>query len=152
MRIIGVSRSAKPEPLADEVCAVGQFNAVLARADAVLITVPYSKVTHHMIGVEQLAACKRGAVLINLARGGLVDPAALAAALRSGHLGGAALDVTSPEPLPADDPLWDCPNLIITPHVAGACGPVGRARLAEFIGANVERFVAGQPVTHVVEL
>ena len=152
MRIIGVSRSAKPDLLADEVCTVSAFNSVLARADVVLVTAPYSKATHHMIGAEQLAACKRGAVLINLARGGLVDPAALAAALRSGHLGGAALDVTSPEPLPADDPLWDCPNLIITPHVAGACGPVGRARLAEFIGANVERFVAGQPVTYVVEL
>lgn len=152
MRVIGVSRSARPDPAADEVCAVPEFDAALARADVLLITVPYSKATHHMFGAQQFAACRRGAVLINLARGGLVDQAALAAALGSGQLGGAALDVTSPEPLPADDPLWACPNLIISPHVAGACGPVGRARLAEFIGGNVERFVAGQPVTHVVTL
>lgn len=152
MRVIGVSRSARPDPAVDEVCSATKLDSMLARADAVLVVAPYSKATHHMIGAEQLAACKRGAVLINLARGGLIDQVALAAALHSGQLGGAALDVTSPEPLPADDPLWDCPNLIITPHVAGACGPVGRTRLAEFIGANVERFIAGQPVTHVVEL
>ena len=152
MRVIGVSRSARPDPMADEVCAAAELNAALARADAVLVASPYSKATHHMIGAAQLAACKRGALLINVARGGLIDQTALAAALRSGQLGGAALDVTTPEPLPAGDPLWDCPNLIITPHVAGACGTVGRARLAEFIGANVERFVTGQPVTHVVQL
>lgn len=152
MRVIGVSRSARPDPAADEVCAAADFDAALARADVLLVAVPYSKATHHMIGARELAACKRGAVLINLARGGLVDQAALAAALKSGQLGGAALDVTSPEPLAADDALWDCPNLIITPHVAGACGPVGRERLAEFIAANVERFVAGRAVTHVVTL
>lgn len=152
MRVIGVSRTAKPDPAADEVCGVAKFSSVLACADVVLVAAPYSKATHHMIGAGQLAACKHGALLINVARGGLVDQVALAAALHSGQLGGAALDVTSPEPLQVDDPLWNCPNLIITPHVAGACGPVGRARLAKFIGENVERFVAGRPVTHVVEL
>jgi phosphoglycerate dehydrogenase-like enzyme len=152
MHIVGLSRSAKPDPLADEVRPVSELNSVLARADVVLVAVPYSKATEHIIGAEQLAACKTGALLINLARGGLVDSAALGAALQSGRLGGAGTDVTDPEPLPADDPLWDCPNLIITPHVAGASGPIGRSRLAGFVAANVARFVAGEPVTHVVTL
>lgn len=152
MRVIGLSRSAQPDPLADEVRPIGELEAALGQADVVLVSAPYSKETHYMIGAPQLAACKPGALLINLARGGLVDPVALAAALKSGQIGGAGTDVTDPEPLPADDPFWDAPNLIITPHVAGASGPVGRNRLAEFIGANVARFVAGEPVSHVVTL
>ena len=104
------------------------------------------------MGATQFAACKPGALLINLARGGLVDQRALAEALKNGQLGGAAVDVTSPEPLPPDDPFWECPNLILTPHVAGASGPVGRRRLAAFVGGNVARFVAGEPVTSVVTL
>ncbi len=152
MHIVGISRSARPDPLADEVAPIGSLPAVLARADVVLVAVPYSKSTHHLIGAQELAACKRGALLVNMARGGLVDPLALAAALKSGQLGGAATDVTEPEPLPADDPFWDAPNLIISPHVSGASGPVGRERLAKFIAANVGRFAAGEPVLHVVSL
>jgi phosphoglycerate dehydrogenase-like enzyme len=152
MRIVGLSRSAKPDPLADEVHTMSALRAVLARADVVLVAVPYSKETHHMIGADEIAACKRGAILINVARGGLVDPAALAAALASGQLGAAGTDVTEPEPLPAGDPLWSAPNLIITPHVAGASGPVGRERLAGFVAANVARYVAGEPVNCVVTL
>jgi phosphoglycerate dehydrogenase-like enzyme len=152
MRIVGLSRSAKPDSLADEVQPMSALKSVLARADVVLIAVPYSKDTHHMIGEAELAACKRGAILINVARGGLVDPVALAAALASGQLGAAGTDVTDPEPLPAGDPLWSAPNLIITPHVAGASGPVGRERLAAFVGANVARFVAGEPVSCVVTI
>lgn len=152
MRIVGLSRSAKPDALADEVHPISALKTVLARADVVLVAVPYSKDTHHMIGADELAACKSGAILINVARGGLVDPIALAAALRSGRLGAAGIDVTEPEPLPDNDPLWAAPNLIITPHVAGASGPVGRERLAEFVAANVGRFVAGEPVTCVITL
>jgi phosphoglycerate dehydrogenase-like enzyme len=105
-----------------------------------------------MIGAAQLAACRRGAILINLARGALVDQPALVAALRSGQLGGAGLDVTDPEPLPAGDPLWSCPNVLVTPHVGGSSGPAGRARLAAFVSGNVARFAAGEPPMHVVTL
>jgi len=152
MRIVGLSRSAKADPLADEVQPMSALHTVLARADVVLVAVPYSKETHHLIGARELSACKRGAILINVARGGLVDPAALSAALSSGRLGAAGTDVTEPEPLPDGDPLWSAPNLIITPHVAGASGPVGRERLAGFVAANVARFVAGAPVNCVVTL
>jgi phosphoglycerate dehydrogenase-like enzyme len=152
MRIVGLSRRAVPDALADELQPMSALKSVLARADVILVAVPYSRDTHHMIGAEELAACKRGAILINVARGGLVDPAALAAALTSGRLGAAGTDVTEPEPLPDGDPLWSAPNLIITPHVAGASGPVGRERLAAFVAANVARFIAGEPVTSVVTL
>ncbi len=152
LHIVGLRRNPEPDPLVDEVLPIGELHAVLARADAILIAVPYSKATDKMMGAAQFAACKPGALLINLARGGLVDQVALKEALASGKLGGAAVDVTDPEPLPAQDPFWDSTNLILTPHVAGACGPVGRVRLAQFIGANLERFAAGTPVESVVTL
>ena len=152
MRIVGVRRTPQPDDLAHEMLSIDNLDSVLARADVVLVAVPYSRATDKMMGAAQFAACKQGALLINLARGGLVDQKALAEALASGKLGGAAVDVTSPEPLPADDPFWNAPNLILTPHVAGASGPVGRRRLAEFVGANVARFVAGEPVSSVVAL
>jgi phosphoglycerate dehydrogenase-like enzyme len=152
MRVIGVSRSARPDGLADEVRPVAELAAVLGRADVVLVAAPHSAETDRMFGAAQFAACRRGAILINLARGGLVDQPALAAALRSGRLGGAGLDVTDPEPLPAGDPLWDCPNLLVTPHVGGSSGPLGRARLGAFVAGNVARFVAGEPPLHVIAL
>lgn len=152
MTILGVSRSARPDPLADEIHPASALAQVLGRADVVLIAVPYSPATDKMMGAAQFSACKRGAVLVNLARGGLVDAVALGAALKSGQLGGAATDVTEPEPLAADDPLWDAPNLLLTPHVAGASGPRGLTRLAEIVSANVARFVAGEPLQHLVKL
>src|SRR3990172_8754220 len=150
MRVIGVSRSGKPDALAHEAARIGELRSVLARADAILLAVPYSPESEGMFGEAEFASCKTGAILVNIARGGLIDSKALAAALASGKLGGAGLDVTEPEPLPADDPLWASPNLIVTPHLAGACGARGRLRLAAFVGENIARFVAGEPVTHVV--
>jgi (S)-sulfolactate dehydrogenase len=92
---------------------------LLAEADAVSLHVPLTQDTRHLITQGRLARMKRGAVLVNTARGGVVDEAALAEALRSGHLGGAALDVFETEPLPAGSPLAGVPNLILTPHTAG---------------------------------
>ncbi len=152
MHVIGVSRTAKPKPLADEVHPVSALHAVLGRADVVVLTVPLTKETERLIGAKELAACKPEAVLINVARGGLIDQAALGAALKNGTIAGAGLDVTDPEPLPPEDPLWGSPNLIISPHIAGVSGVGGRLRLAAFIGENVERFVAGQAVMHTVSL
>jgi phosphoglycerate dehydrogenase-like enzyme len=152
MRVVGVSRSARPDGLADEVRPAGELAAVLGRADVVVVAAPHSTETDRMFDAARLAACRRGAILINLARGGLVDQPALVAALRSGQLGGAGLDVTDPEPLPAGDPLWDCPNVLVTPHVGGSSGPLGRARLAAFVSENVARFAAGQTPQHVVAL
>jgi len=91
-------------------------------------------------------------VLVNISRGGVVDTAALAEALQSGVIAGAGLDVTDPEPLPAGHALWAAPNLLISPHLAGAAGKAGFDRLAEVAARNVRRFLAGEPLAHVVAL
>ncbi|KQU69087.1 MULTISPECIES: hydroxyacid dehydrogenase [unclassified Rhizobacter] len=95
------------------------LDALLAQADVVSLHVPLLDSTRHLIDARRLTAMKPGAVLINTARGGVVDEAALAEALRDGHLAGAALDVFETEPLPAGSPLAGCPNLLLTPHIAG---------------------------------
>lgn len=95
------------------------LDAVLAQANAVSLHVPLTNETRHMLGRDRVASMKKGAVLINTARGGICDDAAVAQALRDGHLGGAAFDVFDPEPLPAGSVWADCPNLVLTPHIAG---------------------------------
>jgi (S)-sulfolactate dehydrogenase len=95
------------------------FDELLARADVVSLHVPLLDSTRRLFDERRIAAMKRGAVLVNTARGGVVDEQAVAAALRSGHLGGAALDVFEQEPLPASPAFADCPNLLLTPHIAG---------------------------------
>jgi phosphoglycerate dehydrogenase-like enzyme len=90
-------------------------------------------------------------VLVNIARGGVIDTEAIGEALHSGHLHGAGLDVTAPEPLPNDHPLWSCPNLIITPpHVAAFGSAAVRRRFAELLGDNIARFQNGQELEHQV--
>ena len=117
-----------------------------------MIAAPYDESTRHLLGDQEFAACKKNAILVNIARGGIVDPRALEAALRNGTISGAGIDVTDPEPLPQDDSLWDAPNLIITPHCAGACGPIAGERLADLAGDNLSRFMGGGPLLHVVAL
>lgn len=96
------------------------FDTLLAASDVVTLHVPLNKETHHLIDAAALAKMKRGACLINAARGGVVDEAALAEALCSGNLMGAAVDVTEVEPTAPDNPLWDAPNVLLTPHLAGS--------------------------------
>lgn len=144
MRVIGLSRSARPDPGADEVLPMTALHDALGQADAILLSLPLSNETRHLMNRDSFAACKKGALLVNIARGDLIDNAALIEALQSGRIGGAGLDVAAPEPLPSDNPLWDAPNLIVSPHVAGSSGVRGRERLAGFVSANVQRFLAGE--------
>jgi glycerate dehydrogenase len=118
---------------------------LLAESDVVSLHAPLTPVTRNLIGARQLKAMKRGALLINTARGGMVDEAALAAALREGRLGGAAVDVLTHEP-PADNPLLadDIPNLIVTPHIAWASREA-RQRLLNEVAENVRAFIEGRP-------
>jgi len=150
--IIGVSRSAKPEATADRIVPIAAINDAIAQADVVILTVPYSKASHHLFGPAQFAACKPSAILINTARGGVLDTDALIDALNGGSIAGAGLDVTDPEPLPADHPLWLCPNLIISPHVSGSVGEDGWRRLAATVLDNFKRFAAGEPLRHLVDV
>jgi phosphoglycerate dehydrogenase-like enzyme len=119
MRVWGVTRSGEGDRThAENIVAAANLHEVLPEADYVLIAAPETAETKHLIGAAQIARMKRGARLINIARGSLLDEAALIRALESGALGGAALDVAETEPLPAESPLWKAPNLMITPHTS----------------------------------
>ena len=151
-RVIGVTRRGLSDSAADEIVPASALRDLLPRADAIVIAAPYDETTRHLIGAGELAVCKKSAVLVNVARGGIVEPRALEAALRSGAIAGAGLDVTDPEPLPPNDPLWDAPNLIITPHCAGASGAASGERLTDLVCANLARFMRREPLQHVVTL
>jgi (S)-sulfolactate dehydrogenase len=115
---------------------------LLAEADAVTLHVPLTPETRHLVTAGRLARMKRGAVLVNTARGGIVDEAALAESLASGHLGGAALDVFEAEPLPAGSPLASVPNLVLTPHIAGVTRE-SNVRVSSLVAENVARALTG---------
>ena len=119
MRVWGVTRSGKSESAhAEKIFAAAQLADALPHADHVVIAAPETTETRHLMGAEQIGRMKRGARLINVGRGSLLDESALIRALESGALCGAALDVTSVEPLPGNQPLWKAPNLFITPHTS----------------------------------
>jgi glyoxylate reductase len=136
-----------------EVVMVGRgddLHAALRRADFVSLHVPLSPQTRHLIDADALAQLKPTAVLVNTARGPVVDQDALAAALHGGRLAGAALDVTDPEPLPADHPLLRAPNLLVMPHV-GSATHTTRARMTEMAVDNLLAGLAGEPLPHPAE-
>jgi phosphoglycerate dehydrogenase-like enzyme len=146
MHVIGVRRSPKrPEDPVDEMCKIAKLRTVLPRCDWVVLACPYTKETHHLLNAETLALLPKGARVINVARGGVADEPALIAALKSGHLGGAHLDVFEKEPLPADSPLWDMPNVICTPHNASASSGNDQ-RAAEIFFSNLMKWARGEPM------
>ncbi len=149
-RVIALTRGAGPHALADESLPIGRLREALPRVDAIVLALPLDASTRHLIGAGELALLRKTAALVNISRGGIVDTAALAEALQSGAIAGAGLDVTDPEPLPAGHPLWTAPNLLVSPHVAGAVGKVGFDRLADVAAGNVGRFLAGEPLAHIV--
>ena len=119
MRVWGVTRSGRGDAtFAERILPVSELNEALPQADYIVIAAPETPETKHLIGAPQIARMKRAARLVNVARGSLVDQGALLNALQSRALAGAALDVTNPEPLSPDSPLWRAPNLFITPHTS----------------------------------
>jgi len=151
MVVVGLSRSAAEDTYADEMHPMTALHDVLARADVVALCIASTGATRHTMDHAAFAAMKKGAMFINITRGETVDQVALREALVSGHLRSAAIDVTDPEPLPAGDPLWSAPNIVISPHVAGAGGTGTAGRIASVIVENVERFKAGRPLIHLIK-
>jgi len=149
-RILVVTRRARPDPEADEVHGLDALHEVLPRADAVVVALPLMPETRELMGKAAFAACRPGALLVNVARGELVDQSALLGALKAGHLGGAALDVTTPEPLPEESPLWSHPRVIISPHLGGVGSEAGMQRLAKLVCDNVGRLRDSNPLRHQV--
>jgi phosphoglycerate dehydrogenase-like enzyme len=140
-------------PPTPEVEFIGQpedLDRLLPEADVLFLTVPLTKATQNMIGQKQFDLMKKGSYLINVARGGVVDTAALTAALQSGKLAAAGLDVVEPEPLPADHPLWSMQNVTISPHAAGQMDGL-KARQVELYRDNIERYLTGRPMRNLVD-
>jgi phosphoglycerate dehydrogenase-like enzyme len=121
----------------------------LPQAEIVILILPSTAESHHLIGACQLALMQQGALLINAARGPIVDTDALVDALNARHIR-AAIDVTDPEPLPEGHPLWGCPNLFITPHIAGSSPQFG-PRAVRVASDELRRYIAGQPLENVVQ-
>jgi phosphoglycerate dehydrogenase-like enzyme len=134
----------------DEVLPPERLFDLLARTDVVVLSAPLTSETTRLIGVEALRRIRRGAFLVNVGRGKLIDDGAVIEALRDGRLGGAALDVFSKEPLDHDSPYWDLPNVIVTPHIAGTMEDYWTPLVALF-AENLRRFDAGQPLVNLVD-
>ena len=145
-QVTKVRRTTGPDTLNPK-----QWRGELGRFDWIVIGVPATPETRHMIGAAELAAMKSNAVLVNVARGSVIDQDALVAALGAGQIGGALLDVTTPEPLPGDHPLWALDNAQITMHLSGNAQTLMFARAAERFLANLERYHAGEPLTPQVD-
>lgn len=145
---IGLNRHPdKPVDHVDELHPFADLDQWLPQADVVAMTLPETPDTIHLMDGRRLALMKPDAILINAGRGTAVEGPALAEALKAGKLWGAALDVTEPEPLPADSPLWDCPNLLLTPHVAGGEHlDITLQNVIEITLDNLKRYMAGQPL------
>lgn len=136
--------------LADRIYPPQAIRSFLGECDYVVLAVPLTEETHHLINAEALKAMKETAMLVNVARGAVVDEKALIKALKGGGIAGAALDVFEEEPLPEDSPLWKTPNLIISPHVAGLT-PHYHERAAGIFAENLRRYIANQPLVNLVE-
>jgi phosphoglycerate dehydrogenase-like enzyme len=152
MRVLGIDpRTAEAPPGFDEVAGPDQLDDRLGQADFVIVTTPETPETRRLFDAGRFAAMKQGSYLINIARGALVVTDDLVAALRSGHLAGAGLDVVDPEPLPADHPLWTLPGVLLTPHVAIAGAPGWYERRTAIVLENCRRFARGDELVNVVD-
>jgi phosphoglycerate dehydrogenase-like enzyme len=151
MRVLATRRSdTPPPPYVDRQGRPDSLLEMLPEADVVALCVPLTNETQGMIGARELEAFKPGAYLVNVGRGKLVDTEALMAALEDGRLAGACLDVTDPEPLPPDHPLWDMPNVVITPHMSSRSALTAERWRAIYV-ENLRRFGAGEPLLNVVD-
>jgi phosphoglycerate dehydrogenase-like enzyme len=151
MSLRGIGRTARTsDPDFGDIAAPGALPGLFAEADYVVMVLPGTPQTAGMIGAAELRVLKPTARLVNVGRGSTLDQDALATMLREGRLAGAALDVMSPEPLSADSPLWDVPNLIISPHMSG--DHTGWQRdIAGLFTRNLDRFERGEPLLNIVD-
>ena len=149
-RIVGLRRSGRPDPVADEVVPADRILDMVASVDHVVVATPLTEETHHLIGDRVLGAMRPGAILVNVGRGKVVDETALLAALDQGRLRGAALDVFEQEPLPPDHPFWRMENVLISPHTADHTKDWEANTMEPFL-ENVRRFRDGEPLLNPVD-
>ncbi len=151
--VIGVRRNVKDKPdYIDEIYSFDDLDKVLPKADIVAMVLPDSSLTRNLMNKEHLSMMKKGAYLVNSGRGSAVNQEDLLDAIKSGHLAGAALDVTTPEPLPKDSPLWDEPRVVITPHVAGNFFLQETfERMIRISASNLKAFLDGDNLRNLVK-
>lgn len=152
-KVIGVRRSQRPKPdYADEVHLLEDLDALLPQADVVAVSLPGTQATRGLLNRERIGRMKEGAVVLNVGRGSIVDTEALCDALESGHLGGAGLDVTDPEPLPPEHRLWQIPTAVVTPHISGFYHlRETHERIVKIFAENLEHFRKGEPLRNQVD-
>jgi phosphoglycerate dehydrogenase-like enzyme len=152
IRVSAIRRRSDQDvpPFVDEVLPPGRLFDLLGRSDSIVLSTPLTAETQKLIGSEALRQVKRGALLINVGRGKLIDDDAVIQALNDGRLGGAALDVFTKEPLDPASPYWDVANVIVTPHTSGAMEDYWTPLVALF-SENLRRFEAGQPLLNVID-
>lgn len=150
MPVTGISRSSEPPPHFDRLVPRAQLIEAASEADILLVAAMADDSTQGIISKEVIAAMKPSALIINIARGSLIDEPALVDALRENRIAGAGLDVQSEEPLPKDHPLWSLPNVIITPHLGGAGSPEAGYKHAELFVGNLTRWLAGEKLDKIV--
>jgi phosphoglycerate dehydrogenase-like enzyme len=148
VKVTGVRRNPGGHP---DMIGPDDWRARLAEFDFIILAAPGTAEISQIIGAAELAAMKPGVRIVNISRGALIDQPALIAALESGQVGSAFLDPTTPEPLPADDPLWKAPNIIITMHLSGAAQSTAASRGAARFVKNLRHYLAGEPLEHVVD-
>jgi len=151
MRVLGSRRGAEPVPYVERIYAPDELHALLRESQYIVNALPLTAATRGLLGPKEFAVLRKGAVLINIGRGGSVQTDALVQALTAGQLAGAGLDVTDPEPLPADHPLWHLPNVIITPHYSGG-RPDYSDLVTQLFIENLQRYAQGQPLQNVVDV
>jgi phosphoglycerate dehydrogenase-like enzyme len=151
MEVICITRAAAPAvPEIDQVVPREKVSEVLPTADVVMNAMPLDPGTQGFMSAERIALMKETAVFVNISRGKVVDEAALARALGERRIMGAGLDAFAQEPLPADSPLWDLPNVLMTPHVGGNGGRELWRRMSDLVRDNTRRYLSGAPLKHVV--
>ncbi|MEM7224764.1 MAG: D-2-hydroxyacid dehydrogenase [Pseudomonadota bacterium] len=150
INVIGIRSRPRETPHVSQVYAADRLIEALGRSDLLVVATPLLDSTRNMIGDQAIAALNPGAIVVDVSRGGVVDSQALIAGLQSGHLGGAVLDVFAPEPMPADCPLWDMENVIVTPHCS-AVFDGWELKSVEMFCDNLARWQAGEPLVNVVD-
>lgn len=151
MTVIGTRRDVTQSvDHVDTLYAPDDLDTLLPQADYLVLSTPHTPETEGMLSAKRIRLMKKGAVLINIARGAVVDQPALTEALRDGHLMGAALDVVTPEPLPTDDPLWDMPNVLISQHSASTADSEN-SKITDLFIRNLKKYLNDEPLENVLD-
>jgi phosphoglycerate dehydrogenase-like enzyme len=150
MHVVAFNSTGTGEGPADEVHAIAALPGWLPAADVIACSLPITPETKGLLGAEEFGAMKPGAIIVNVGRGAVIDHDALLHALREGRLAGACLDVFDQEPLPPEDAFWNMENVVLSPHVAGSGGPLGRM-FADLVAENLSRLRDGRPLKNLVQ-